>query len=114
MKTKIKILFLIFICQVSFGQNENRKPLHGQFTNESTMVDTGYVINLNSKTRTFISSQGFFDILAKAKDTLLVSSASFKSKKLVIQDKDFVKPLFVIALETQTTVFKEVIVKRKS
>ena len=114
MKTKIKILFLIFICQVSFGQNENRKPLHGQFTNESTMVDNGYVINLNSKTRTFISSQGFFDILAKAKDTLLVSSASFKSKKLVIQDKDFVKPLFVIALETQTTVLKEVIVKRKS
>jgi hypothetical protein len=39
---------LIFICQVSFGQNENRKPLHGQFTNESTMVDNGYV-NLNSK-----------------------------------------------------------------
>ncbi len=114
MKTILKILFLIFICQVSFGQNENRKLLHGQFTNESTVVDNGYVINLNSKTRTFISSQGFFDILAKARDTLLVSSASFKSKKLVIQDKDFVKPLFVIALETQTTVLKEVIVKRKS
>jgi hypothetical protein len=35
-------------------------------------------------------------------------------KKIVIQDKDFVKPLFVIALETQTTVLKEVIVKRKA
>jgi hypothetical protein len=73
------------------------------------MVDNGYVINLNSKNR-FISSQGF-DILAKAKDTLLVSSASL-SQKIVIQDKDFVKPLFVIALETQTTVLKEVIVKQ--
>jgi hypothetical protein len=50
--------------------------------------------------------------LAKAKDTLLVSSASLSQKKIVIQDKDFVKPLFVIALETQTTVLK-VIVKVK-
>lgn len=114
MKTKIRILCLLFFCQFSFGQNENRKSLHGQFINESALVDNGYVFNLNSKTRTFISDQGFFDILAKAKDTLLVSSASFKSKKIVIQDKDFSKPLFVVDLETQTTLLKEVIVKRKA
>ena len=114
MKTKIRILCLIFFCQLSFGQNENRKSLHGQFINESALVDNGYVFNLNSKTRTFISGQGFFDILAKAKDTLLVSSPSFKSKKIVIQDKDFSKPLFVVNLETQTTLLKEVIVKRKA
>lgn len=114
MKTKTGILCLLFFCQFSFGQNENRKSLHGQFINESALVDNGYVFNLNSKTRTFISNQGFFDILAKAKDTLLVSSASFKSKKIVIQDKDFSKPLFVVNLETQTTLLKEVIVKRKA
>ncbi|RBN50532.1 hypothetical protein DR980_07885 [Flavobacterium psychrolimnae] len=77
------------------------------------MVDNGYVFNLNSKTRTFISNQGFFDILAKAKDTLLVSSPSFKSKKIVLQEKDFLKTLFVINLEAQTTLLKEVIVKGK-
>nr|WP_315206676.1 hypothetical protein [uncultured Flavobacterium sp.] len=114
MKTSIKILCMIFICQISFGQNENRKSLHGQFTNETAIVDNGYVFNLNSKTKTFISDQGFFDILAKAKDTLLVSSPSFKSKKIVIQDKDFSKPLFIVNLETQTTLLKEVIVKRKA
>ena len=109
-----KIICMIFFCQFSFGQNENRKSLHGQFTNELTIVDNGYVFNLNAKTRTFISNQGFFDILAKAKDTLLVSSSSFKSKKIVVQEKDFAKPLFVIALEIQTTLLKEVIVKRKA
>ncbi len=114
MKTKIRILCLLLFCQFSFGQNENRKSLHGQFINESALVDSGYVFNLNSKTRTFISNQGFFDILARAKDTLLVSSASFKSKKIVIQEKDFSKPLFVVNLETQTTLLKEVIVKRKA
>jgi hypothetical protein len=75
--------FFDFHLPSFFGQNENRKPLHGQFTNESTMVDNGYVINLNSKkTRTLAVK--VFDILAKAKDTLLVSSAS--SQKIVIQD----------------------------
>jgi len=114
MKTKIVLLCLIFFSQFTFGQNENRKSLHGQFTNESTLVDNGYVFNLNSKTRTFISNQGFFDILAKAKDTLLVSSPAFKSKKIVLQDKDFTKPLFVVLLEAQTTLLKEVIVKGKT
>jgi hypothetical protein len=113
MKTKIKILYFLFFCQLSFGQNETRKSLHGQFVNEIALVDNGYVFNLNSKTRTFISNQGFFDILAKAKDTLLVSSPSFKSKKIVLQEKDFLKTLFVIDLEAQTTLLKEVIVKGK-
>ncbi|MDI5948965.1 hypothetical protein QLS91_02740 [Flavobacterium sp. LB2P84] len=114
MKTRIKIICLILFCQYSFGQNESRKSLHGQFVNESILVDHGYVFNLNSKTRTFISDQGFFDILAKAKDTLLVSSNLFKSKKIVVEEKDFAKSLFVINLETQTTLLNEVIVKRKA
>ena len=78
------------------------------------MVDNGYVFNLNSKTRTFISNQGFFDILAKAKDTLLVLSPAFKSKKIIIQDKDFAKPLFIVNLESQTTLLKEVLIKGKT
>ena len=113
MKTKLKIMCFLFFCQLSFGQNETRKSLHGQFVNETVLVDNGYVFNLNSKTRTFISNQGFFDILAKAEDTLLVSSPSFKSKKIVLQEKDFLKTLFVINLEAQTTLLKEVIVKGK-
>jgi hypothetical protein len=52
--------------------------------------------------------------LAKAKDTLLVSSNLFKSKKIVVEEKDFAKSLFVINLETQTTLLNEVIVKRKA
>lgn len=114
MKTTIKILGLLLFCQLSYSQNENRKSLHGQCINESAFVDNGYVFNINSKTRTFISDQGFFDILAKAKDTLLVSSPSFKSKRIVIQDKDFLKPLFVVNLEIQTMLLNEVIVKRKA
>ncbi|MEC5165194.1 hypothetical protein RCH18_000919 [Flavobacterium sp. PL11] len=113
MKTKFIVISFILLCQISFGQNENRKSLHGRFINEMTLVDNGYVFNLNSKTRTFISNQGFFDILAKANDTLLVLSPAFKSKKMIIQQKDFVKTLYVVDLEFQTTLLKEVVVKGK-
>ncbi|SHG74884.1 hypothetical protein SAMN05444372_109126 [Flavobacterium micromati] len=111
MKTTITLCCLIFICLFSYGQNDNRKSLHGQFTNEAVLVDNGYVFNLNSKTRTFISNQGFFDVLAKANDTLLVLSPAFKSKKMIIQQKDFIKPLYIVILESQTTALKEVVIK---
>jgi hypothetical protein len=111
MKTRFIVISLILFCQNSFGQDNNRRSLHGQFTNETALVNDGYVFNLNSKTRTFISNQGFFDVLAKANDTLLVLSPAFKSKKMIIQQKDFSKPLYVVILESQTTVLKEVVVK---
>ena len=111
MKTRFIVISFILFCQTSFGQDNNRKSLHGQFTNETALVDNGYVFNLNSKTRTFISNQGFFDVLAKANDTLLVLSPAFKSKKMIIQEKDFLKPLYVVVLESQSTVLKEVVVK---
>ena len=69
MKNRIGIICLIFFTQFIFAQNENRQSLHGQFINEFALVDNGYVFNLNSKTRTFISDQGFFVFFARTKDT---------------------------------------------
>ena len=111
MKTKFTVISFFLFYQISFGQDNIRQSLHGQFTNETALVDNGYVFNLNSKTRTFISNQGFFDVLAKANDTLLVLSPAFKSKKMIIQQKDFSKPLYVVILESQTTVLKELVIK---
>jgi hypothetical protein len=111
MKTKFMVISIILFCQISYGQNDDRKSLHGRFTNDTALVDNGYVFNLNSKTRTFISDQGFFDVLAKANDTLLMLSPAFKSKKMIIRQNDFNKPLYVVILESQTTVLKEVVVK---
>jgi hypothetical protein len=47
----------------------------------------------------------------KAKDTWFL--VPFKSKKNSNSREGFIKPLFVIAFETQTTVLKEVIVKQE-
>ncbi len=111
MKSKITLLFFL-IFQFSFSQ-ETRKSLHGEAENTVFQVDGGYVINLNTKSKTFISSQGFFDILAKAKDTLLVSSLAFKPKKIVLSETDFSTSLFKTNLEIQETQLAEVVIKKE-
>lgn len=113
MKSKMTILGLCMLCQFCFGQTDARKSLHGQVLNDSIQVSNGYVLNLNAKTRTFISADGYFDILAKAKDTLLISSLAFRSKKIILTNENFAIPLTIVKLETYTNQLKEVIVQRK-
>lgn len=112
MKTKTIILALCLFCQFCFGQILTRKPLHGMVVNDSVNVESGYVLNVNSNTRTFIKSQGFFDIMAKTKDTLLISSLGLKSKKIVLTEKDFAVSLLVLKLNTFINPLKEVVVTK--
>lgn len=112
MKTKITVLFMGLFCQFCFCQIEGRKPLHGQVLNDSLQVSGGYVFNSSAKIKTFISPEGFFDVLAKANDTLLISSLGFKSKKIILTDKNFTVPLMIVKLESFTNNLKEVIVSK--
>ena len=112
MKTKIEILVLFIICPFCFGQTLTRKPLHGIVVNDSVKVESGYVFNGNSKTRTFIGAQGFFDIMAKPKDTLLISSFGLKSKKMILTEKDFDVLLLTVKLQTFINQLDEVVVKK--
>ncbi len=112
MKTKIGILALCLFCQFCLGQILTRKPLHGLVANDSVNVESGYVLNVNSNTRTFIGSQGFFDIMAKTKDTLLISSLGLKSKKIILTEKDFAVSLLVIKLSIFINPLKEVVVTK--
>ncbi len=113
MKTKLGILFLCCFFQFSFGQNSQRKSLHGQIVNDSIQVDNGYVFNLSSKTKTFISSEGFFDILAKPKDTLLISGLAFKPKRVILLNENFKVPLFIVKLELFENKLEEVVIAKK-
>lgn len=112
MKTKAVILVLFLFCQFCFGQTLIRKPLRGRVVNDSVKVESGSVFNINSKTRSFISSQGLFDIMAKTNDTLLFLSFGLKSKKIVLTDKDFAVLLLTVKLNTNITRLEEVVVTR--
>jgi len=112
MKTKAVILVLFLFCQFCFGQTLIRKPLRGRVVNDSVKVESGSVFNINSKTRSFISSQGLFDIMAKTNDTLLFLSFGLKSKKIVLTDKDFAVLLLTVKLNTHITPLEEVVIKK--
>ncbi len=113
MKNRIEILLLCLICQFCSGQINSRKSVHGQVVNDLMVIDNGYVFNINSKTRTFISAQGFFDILGKPKDTLLISSLAFKSKKIILTETNLSYPLLIVPLELFENRLDEVVVLKK-
>ena len=110
MKTKLSIIIWGLFFQISFSQNEIRKPLHGQVISDSLSLESGYVLNVSSQTRTFISANGLFDILAKPKDTLLFSSLAFLSKKIVLTEKNCQERLFIVQMDVVNNELKEVLV----
>ena len=112
MKNKLGILFACLICQVVIGQSNSRKPLHGQVVNDSITLESGYVMNLNANIRTFISPSGLFDIMAKPKDTLLITSAAFQSKKIVLTEKNCADRLFLVQMDLVNNQLKEVVVQK--
>lgn len=112
MKSKI-ILLVYFFCQASFGQTETRKSLHGIVINDTIQIENGYVTNKNTNDRTFISTQGFFDILAKPNDTLEIASIAFRRKKIILKELDFTNSIFSISLELFENKLKEVVVDKK-
>ncbi len=112
MKAKTTMLVFYLFCQICLGQTLTRKPLHGMVVNDSVTVQSGYVLNVNSNSRTFIKAQGYFDILAKTNDTLLFSSMGLKSKKVVLADKDFAVSVLRVRMNTLVNPLKEVVVTK--
>lgn len=55
----------------------------------------------------------FFDILAKPKDTLLITSLALKSKKMILVDLDFKEKLYIVKVDLFNNQLKEVVVGQK-
>lgn len=109
MKSKISILVLFFLCQICFAQIGTRKTVRGQVVNDSVNVENVVVFNVNSKTGTVTSSQGYFKIDVKNNDTLVFSGLQFKSKKIVYSD---IKNSLKVKLEAFAYQLSEVIVSK--
>ncbi|MEN2488072.1 hypothetical protein AAYQ05_09770 [Flavobacterium sp. B11] len=113
MKNKLGVLVVCLFCQFVVGQNGFRKPLHGQVINDFLAIESGYVMNINANTRTFIGSGGLFDIVAQPKDTLLFSGLTFQSKKVVLTEKDCDEVLLKVKLDLVNNQLKEVVVHKE-
>lgn len=109
---KIVALLMCLVFQLSFGQTASRKLMRGWALNDSIQVDNGYVFNVTAKLKTLIGGKGYFNILVKENDTLLVSSLAFKPIKIVLTDEDLIKSLLIVKLEVFTNHLKEVVVPK--
>lgn len=104
---------MCLFCQFVIGQTNSRKSLHGQAVNTSLAIESGYVMNINANTRTFIGPNGLFDIMARPKDTLLFTGLVFQSKKIVLTEKDCAEVLFSVPLDLVNIELKEVLVHKE-
>ena len=114
MNTKFKILFLIFFTQFCFSQNNPRKTLQGQVVNDSVKVENVIVFNVNSKTGKVVNSDGSFEIAARIKDTLIFSSLSFRSLKIVLTEKQLAESPLIVKLVVFYHELKEVVIDNKN
>lgn len=110
MKSKIGVLILLMCCQFCLGQVLTRKSLHGRVVNDSIAIENGLVFNVNAKTGSIIDQKGYFSILVKVKDTLVISSLGFKSKKIVLTEKDISSSFFRVNLKAIARQLTEVVV----
>ncbi|MGO4819262.1 hypothetical protein [Flavobacterium sp. W22_SRS_FP1] len=113
MKTKIVIVLLSLLSQFCFSQIDSAIPLKGQVRNDLAPVENVIVFNVNSKTGVIVNSYGFFKILAKVNDTLVFSSLTFKSKRVVLTEKEFIVPEFVVEMDVFTNELAEVLILAK-
>jgi hypothetical protein len=88
-------------------------PLKGQVRNDLVPVENVIVFNVNSKNGVIVNSYGFFNIIAKVGDSLVFSSLTFKSKKLVLSEKEFIVPQFVVEMDIFTNELAEVLILAK-
>jgi len=113
MKIKVAILFFLLLGQFSFCQNETRKNLEGQVRNDLVPVENVIVFNVNSSLGTVVNQYGSFVIKAKVNDTLVFSSLAFKSRKIVLSEKDFIAPRLIVKLDVFTNELAEVLIRAK-
>jgi hypothetical protein len=113
MKSKIGIFILLLCCQLSLGQVLTRKTLHGRVVNDSIAIENGLVFNVNAKTGSIIDKKGSFSVLVKVKDTLVISSLGFKTKKIVLTEKDISSSFFRVNLQAIARQLIEVVVHAK-
>lgn len=109
---KILSLFLLFVCQISFGQTVGEKLLHGKIIVASDNVEGVTIVNLVNEKSAVSDNYGNFYILAKADDLLVFSSVNLEYHRRLIEEEDLKQNVIVIKMTSKTTELEEVIVNK--
>ena len=113
MQKQLLLLAFIIISFTANSQNSGKyKALKGQIINAENKkaLSAAHVLNLNSVTGTITDSNGFFDILTQANDTILISYLGFQSIKLKVTNDLLKGNELVISLHEKANEIKEVVI----
>lgn len=113
MKNNPFIVLFLFCSIVLMGQVSDRELFRALAVNDTLAVESGFVLNSTSKVKTAINPQGYFEIQAKSKDTLIISSDLYQFKRWVVADANSDIPVVKIKLQLLNHQLKEVVVNQK-
>ncbi|APG64607.1 TonB-dependent receptor [Tenacibaculum todarodis] len=110
MQKHLFLLSFLLISIVGFSQNNKLKGqiIHSENKNG---LSAAHILNLNSVTGTITNDKGFFELVAKANDTVLVSYLGFESIKLKVTNDLLKGNELEIALIEKPEEVKEVIIR---
>ena len=111
-RNKTLILFLLLLCQISFGQTAGEKLIHGKIIVESGNAAGVTVINLVNEKSTISDSNGDFFILAKADDLLVFNAINLEYHRRIIEKEDLKQDVILIKMIAKITELEEVIVNK--
>ncbi|WP_300567808.1 carboxypeptidase-like regulatory domain-containing protein, partial [Flavobacterium sp.] len=112
MKTKILLVFFVFLFQIGYSQTEEMP--HGKTLINQSPLEGIEVINLMTKKSTTTDSKGHFAILAKPKDVLVFISKNYEQKKWLLNQEHIDKNNLIISLQPKTEELKEIVVTTKA
>jgi len=108
---KFKILFLFYYFPIfGFAQSTELVFLKGKIVCSIKNLSDVNVTNLRSETTT-VSVNGDYSMFVKVGDTIQFSSIQIETKKVIIQESDLAKSLFVSSLNPKVIALDEVEIK---
>ncbi len=106
----MKLYLLLLLPLFSLGQP--RTNLRGKVTADLSDLAGILVHNLAADQSTFTRDGGYFDIAAKAGDTIMFSAVQFRGKRLAVPAEAFGIPVWFVRLEAMINQLDEVEIKR--
>lgn len=111
MLRNLLLLTLTFFGQLLMAQPQSRELLRGQIIGETNAGLEGVTLyNKNTNKGAVTDEQGFFNLMARANDTLMVSSINMKEARVVLNPQDFLLNVYVVRLESNINELSEVVI----
>jgi hypothetical protein len=104
------ILFLFFAP--TFVQSQSLSLLKGKITSQIKELNEVYISNLRSESNTVTDKNGSFSMFVKIGDTLQFSGLQVVTKKVVIDENDVVKKLYVVNVQAKVIPLEEVEIRQ--